>query len=304
MADINQSVGHNGKNDQADVDTIRQLLMRHAKWSGGVAASGPVDAEMIDAIKKFQKTAAALLNQDGRVDPQGFTLARLNLPFIWGPRHDVLDLACWSSAWNRDSNITDAACHAAAERLKCEVAAIKAVAQVETEAHGPFDEYGRATILFERHYFRNFTNAKYNKTHPDISGSPGGHGKFSEQYKKLSRAAMLDERAALKSASWGTFQIMGANHADAGYSDVNSFVTAMAQSADKHLEAFVAFIDKNPRAKKALQNKNWARFAAEYNGKNYKQNLYDTKLEAAFKSIRSRPASLLFTGPSRLVRSV
>ncbi|MDD4881534.1 MAG: N-acetylmuramidase domain-containing protein [Gallionellaceae bacterium] len=67
--------------------------------------------------------------------------------------------------------------------------------------------------MYERHYFHRLTNGKYSKKHPDISNSlSGGYGKFSAQYGKLERAFNLDPEAALKSASWGRFQIMGNNH--------------------------------------------------------------------------------------------
>lgn len=38
------------------------------------------------------------------------------------------------------------------------------------------------------------------------------------------------------SASWGRFQIMGANHVNAGYATVQQFVTAHRASESNHLD--------------------------------------------------------------------
>ena len=109
---------------------------------------------------------------------------------------------------------------AAASLLGTDVATIKAVATVETSGKA-FDELGRPRILFERHYFHSLTQGRHDRLHPDIS-SPhaGGYGKFSIQYTKLEKAYGLDPEAALQSASWGRFQIMGKNFQTAGFASV------------------------------------------------------------------------------------
>src|SRR5690606_3307933 len=106
----------------------------------------------------------------------------------------------------------------AANLLGCEVAAVKAVAEVES-AGGGFQSDGQPKILFERHYFHRLTNGKYSKTHPDISNpSAGGYG--SNQHGRLAKAAKLDREAALQSASWGKFQIMGSHWKSLGYTSL------------------------------------------------------------------------------------
>jgi len=180
---------------------------------------------------------------------------------------------------------------AAANELQVEVAAIKAVAEVETSGQA-FDPDGRPRILYERHYFHRLTRGKYSKKHPDISNpSAGGYGKFSAQYGKLERAFKLDAEAALKSASWGRFQIMGLNHLAAGHPTVAEFVLAMTRAESEHLKAFTAFIKSNPALLKALRDKRWAAFAAGYNGRKYKDNNYDTKLANAYGSFAQPSAT-------------
>jgi hypothetical protein len=194
------------------------------------------------------------------------------------------------SCLNPERGLDDKSYQAAANELKVEVAAIMAVAEVETSGNA-FDQEGRPRVLYERHYFHRLTNGKYSKKHPDISNSlSGGYGKFSAQYGKLERAFNLDSEAALKSASWGRFQIMGNNHQAAGYDTVESFVLAMTKSETEHLRAFITFIKNNPALLKALREKRWSDFASGYNGSSYKNNAYDTKLEAAYKRF-SQPAA-------------
>jgi hypothetical protein len=170
----------------------------------------------------------------------------------------------------------------AAAELGVEVSAIKAIAEVETSGRA-FDDSGRPRILFERHYFHRLTHGKHSRKHPDISNpKSGGYGKFAHQYAKLQRAYALDRTAALKSASWGRFQIMGSNYTAAGFATVEGFVLAMTESESQHLQAFVSFVKANKAMLKALQGRNWARFAAAYNGANYKANAYDEKLKSAY----------------------
>lgn len=168
----------------------------------------------------------------------------------------------------------------AANELGCEVATIKAVSEVEAPKGG-FQEDGRPTILFERHKFHEFTKGKYSKEFPDISNQrPGGYTK--EEHARLDKAAKLDRNAALKSASWGKFQIMGFNHNLAGFSVLQDFINAMYKSEGEQLKAFVKFIKAN-KLDDELRDKRWSDFARIYNGRNYHINAYDKKMEAAYK---------------------
>ena len=63
--------------------------------------------------------------------------------------------------------ISESAFKSAALQLDCEVAAIKAVASVESLG-SPFLSNGQPKILFEAHIFHRLTKGKYSKTHPNI----------------------------------------------------------------------------------------------------------------------------------------
>lgn len=170
----------------------------------------------------------------------------------------------------------------AALALGCEVAAIKAVCEVEAP-RGGFLEDGRVRILFERHKFYKYTSGKFASSHPDICNpQPGGYGPDGAyQYERFNKAFSLDPQAAMMSASWGKFQIMGFNFRAAGFSSLDDFVSAMKLGEGAQLLAFVNVV-KSWRLEDALRHHDWASFARQYNGENYRINSYDTKLAAAY----------------------
>lgn len=194
--------------------------------------------------------------------------------------------------------LTEADYAAAADDLACEVAAIKAVDAVESRGQGfitdPNDPHvGEPTILFERHIFHRLTDgewsARWSIAYPHISnprpggyGPPGGH-----QHERLALAAKLDREAALQSASWGRYQIMGFNHRLAGFDTLQPFINAMYRSEADHLMAFVAFV-RNSGLAGYLRTNNWVRFAEGYNGKDHWKNNYAPKLSAAYKRFKGR----------------
>lgn len=191
------------------------------------------------------------------------------------------------SPCNPEKGVSEKDYSLAASQLKVEVAVIKTIAEVETTGEA-FDSSGCPRILFERHYFHRSTAGKYDTTYPDISNkTAGGYGKFSEQYGKLEKAYKLDANAALSSASWGRFQIMGSNYVAAGFNSVKEFVFAMTKAELEHLRAFVSFVKNDNAMLKDLSDKNWAAFARRYNGPNYTKNNYDSKLNEAYNRFKT-----------------
>jgi hypothetical protein len=179
---------------------------------------------------------------------------------------------------------------AAAAVLKVEEALLRAVALVETKFEGAFLDDGSPPILYERHKFREFTGGKFDgvRISPQPSGilshaKRGGYGPYSLQHKKLQAAVRLDREAALKSCSWGMFQIMGFNFKACGFENVQDFVNAMWRSANDQLKALAAFLAADVRKRQALQQHDWKTFALLYNGPKYAESRYDKRLEAAYK---------------------
>lgn len=179
--------------------------------------------------------------------------------------------------------LTEADFVRAAKTLGVSVATIKAVAEVESRGEG-FLLSGEPVILFERHKFSAATGGKFDKSHPNISNpKAGGYLGGAAEHARLQEAATLDRVAALRSASWGKFQIMGYNHERAGHPLLQSFINAMYASEGEHLAAFVSFIKSDPKLHRALKERNWARFALRYNGSGYAKNKYDVKMAKAYE---------------------
>ena len=176
----------------------------------------------------------------------------------------------------------------AADALGVSVNVVKAVTEVESRGRGFYPDSDEPIILFERHIFSRLTGRKYDKSHPDISAiAPGGYGPSSAQHGRLQRAARLDRHAALSSASWGLFQIMGFNHEAAGFIRLQTFINAMYRSEGAQLDAFVSFVKAHPGMVKALKALDWAEFARLYNGPAYAKNQYDRKLAKAYARLEA-----------------
>lgn len=173
----------------------------------------------------------------------------------------------------------------AALKLNCEEAAIRAVAEVESRGNGFMIWKGKTVpkILFERHIFHRLTKGEFDKSHPHLSNeTPGGYGSESIQHDKLTEAEALDREAALQSASWGKFQVMGFNWKMVGYPDLQTFINAAFNTESDHLNMFIGFVLANSLADE-IREKRWEDFARKYNGKDYKKNNYHLKMAAAYK---------------------
>ena len=162
-----------------------------------------------------------------------------------------------------------------------------AVLAVETRACGYLAD-GRPAILFERHKFHAETKGQFDASHPDVSApTAGGYGAGgAHQYDRLAEAAALDETAALRSASWGLGQVMGFNFSTAGYSSVQDMVSAMTRSESDQLQATARLMVGNGW-EKPLRQHDWATFARNYNGPDFRANNYDVRLSGAFSKFVS-----------------
>jgi hypothetical protein len=176
-----------------------------------------------------------------------------------------------------------------AQTLNVEVAALKAVIEVESAGKG-FLPDGRPKILFEGHIFwdqlkkAGLDPTRYATDHPQIV-YPRWTKQFykggAAEYERLNAAKLIHEEAALKSASWGMFQIMGFNHALCGFDSVKAFVDKLSENERAQMEAFTKFCEKRNLIG-YLHDHNWAAFAKAYNGPAYAQNQYDYKLEMKY----------------------
>jgi len=94
---------------------------------------------------------------------------------------------------------------------------------------------------------------------------PGGYVRGTREYDRLEWAKQTNENAALRSSSWGMFQVKGFHLQDLGYTSVKRFVRPVQKNEGEHLAASVKFIQVNNLAK-FLRSKDWVGFARRYNG--------------------------------------
>ena len=283
---ITHSVGIGGVNNANDIKAVQTALNALLALIpptaplvvDGKLGANPERSKTVAAISLFQRKVVGLVRPDGKIDVNGRTHRSINDKLNAGSSSYRLPSVQSSPA------LTDADYSAVATALGCEVAAIKAVAEVES-AGDAFFSNGQPKILFEAHIFSRLTKRAYDVSHPTISSRSWNRALYAggiAEYKRLEQALQLDVSAALQSASWGRFQIMGFNYQACGYSLVENFVKDMFQSQAKQLDAFAAFLKHNG-LDKHLKNKDWAAFAKGYNGPEYAANKYDVKMKDAYE---------------------
>ena len=182
----------------------------------------------------------------------------------------------------------------AAELIGVEPCAVQAVVDVESCGSG-FLPDGRTKILFEGHVFwrelqkRGIDPAPLASKYPNVIYPKWDRSQYkggAAEWERLNTAALVNKEAALCSASYGLFQIMGFNHRAAGFDTVQAFVDAQKESEVKQLESFCAFM-RSEGLVLFLVGRDWAGFARRYNGPGYAANQYDVKLRRAYERCKS-----------------
>lgn len=177
---------------------------------------------------------------------------------------------------------TDKQYQTAADRLGVHPSLVKAIEEVESTGEGFVGK--EVKTLFEAHYFGKLTNYVHNARYPNLSGYEWDKSKYAKTHAgeqlRLQKAVAIDRDAALQSASWGAFQVLGANWQMLGYKNIQDFVNAVF-TKEGQLETFVRFIlakgiDRN------LRLLDFDGFCAVYNGPGYKKNNYVPKMKTAF----------------------
>lgn len=246
-------------------------------------------------VKELQLKLVALgynINPDGSFGPathDAVLAYQLSCGLIVDGIVGRATLESMSGKMNR-KDMTEEALIAAAKSLKVDICVLRAFIEVEAGGSG-FLPSGHPKILYERHYmYRLLTNNEHgllakiaHKERPDLVNPKGGGYRGGEhEVMRLSKAKELHVEYALRSCSWGAFQIMGDHAENLGYESVFDFVECMSESEDKQLAAVVRFINKNRTLRTNMRNKTWPEIARLYNGPNYKENNYDVKLEEAY----------------------
>jgi hypothetical protein len=173
----------------------------------------------------------------------------------------------------------------AAEFIGCEVATVKAVAEVEAPRGGfCLDDF--PVTLFEGHIFYRYTKGRFAESHPELCYPKWTTRFYGRTWRyerdRLEEAVALDRKAALMSASWGRFQIMGFNFPVVGCTSVQQFVNRMCESERKQGGLFVQYI-LHEELTDELRDRRWDDFARYYNGPLYQKNRYAERLEEAYR---------------------
>ncbi len=151
---------------------------------------------------------------------------------------------------------------------------MKAIAQQESE-NIAFLASGNPKILYERHHFYDFYSKKYGKEKADllsqtneniIKNDNGGYGSelffqkdgrfdnegyYNHQFERLEKAMKIDQDMAIKSTSFGLFQVLG-EYCTYSNKAPKRFLEEMSKSEKFQMQAFVNFI-KGDSAKKNYQ---------------------------------------------------
>ena len=205
---------------------------------------------------------------------------------------DSLRIADSIAEAQRYARLTDDDFREIADQMGVEVAAIKAVVEIEAgKALKGFWAPGKPIINFDLSMYRKIAPKygldlrKVRKMAPAVFASPNKRKYGSQQAAEqaiLDAAISVDSAAAMESTFWGMFQIGGFNYKICGFDRVEDFVDQMSQSERAQLELFAVFCDTLGYTR-YIRNRDWAGFARRYNGPSYKSRRYDSRMAAAYR---------------------
>lgn len=295
-----------GSGDRTAVARLQSKLNAHGQLYKQIDVDGIFGKQTQDALVEFQQKK--LLPMSGIADPATWSLLLQPAGGTSGatggaaakPPLSRADILRVLEAKGLDTDL--------------EVPLVEAVLQVESSGRG-FVE-GEPVVRLEGHKLwqyaeklkiapADWTEKGFGLLHKDLSNRFVRRGKA--EFNRLIAARKLCEQMLTKgvppndlgvikaeqladlATSWGLFQIMGVNWNLCGAANLQTFVEQMSDSEAKQLELFLAFLQQHRggKALEALRNRQWATFAEIYNGRDFRVNAYDTKLESAYeKAVR------------------
>lgn len=197
----------------------------------------------------------------------------------------------------RHGRLTEQDFEEVAAELGVEVAAIKAIVEIEAgRSHNGFWAENKPIINFDLSVFRKMAAknkvslAAAAKSHPVIFSAPNAAKYGSQQagqQARLDAARAVHNLSAIEGTFWGMFQIGGFNWKKCGASSPDEFVELMSRSERDQLELFANMM-KNTGLLKHLKNKDWASFARIYNGPSYAKRGYHTRMASAYARYKNK----------------
>lgn len=184
-------------------------------------------------------------------------------------------------ASTRYSGLTDKDFRKVADELGVEVAAIRAVVDIEAgKSMKGFWAPGVPVINFDNKMYANFRGKVSCRGCTDTVPA-GLKGYALQEWTQLIKARRTNRDAANLGTFWGMFQIGGFNYSKCGCATVEEFVRLMSYSELEQLELFAAFIT-NTGMLADLKARNWAAFARKYNGASYARRGYHRRMAEAY----------------------
>lgn len=189
----------------------------------------------------------------------------------------------------RYDKLTDKDFKMVADELGVEIAAMKAVVEIEAgvKMRG-FYAPGVPVVNFDATMYRKMLKRAGSGKADKNATVPGGLSGYAlKEWTQLTNARKVNVDAANMGTFWGMFQIGGFNYKLCGCKSVAEFVDLMSYSELEQLELFAAFIT-NSGMLNDLRNKNWAAFARKYNGASYARRGYHTRMASAYKKYSNK----------------
>lgn len=189
-----------------------------------------------------------------------------------------------SDSLTRYESLTEADFQLAADQLGVEVAAIKAVVEIEAgKAMKGFYAPGVPVVNFDQSMYKIYAKKAESTAGDKNAKVPAGlEGRALMKWKKLVDARRKNAQGADMATFWGMFQIGGFNYKRCGCKSIQEFVERMSYSELEQLELFVEFLISSDYVK-YLKDKDWAKFARKYNGPGYAKRGYHTKMAKAYE---------------------
>lgn len=229
----------------------------------GLNLDGDFGGHTEEVVKNFQRNHG--LEDDGVVGPKTWSLLLPTRP-----------------------SISEADYTKIASELGVSSAILKAIHEVETSGKSYLSE-GYPCLLFEAHLFYKQLGKKADTLLPgnsDILSKTWNRSLYKGGVKEVSRinkAFLISPEAAIKSASWGAFQILGVNSGSMG---VYEFYRKMWTSEVGQLEVLGNFL-KTSGIIPYMKSLNFREIARRYNGPGYESNNYHIKLQRAYQKYKS-----------------
>lgn len=182
------------------------------------------------------------------------------------------------------------ASQAVAERLGIDLAALLAIAEIESggTAFALIDGHREPLIRFEGHYFdQRLDGALRQRARAlglasPVAGAVANPRRQADRWALLEKAAALDRRAAYESVSWGLGQVMGAHWKWLGFADVEGLVLEARGGVAGQIALMARYIEKAGLAA-AVRERDWERFARGYNGPDHARGRYHIRIAEAHR---------------------